>query len=102
MITEPRLMNEPDLPGYEMWVPAVGDTVWSNHDSGPPMGVVVGYLDHPGVARHGQPVIEYRGADQTRFGRKHGDRFVCHPTFLWPFEPGSEEHKQAQREGRFR
>ena len=96
------LLDEPDMPDYDKWIPAVGDQVWSNFDSGPPMGRVVGYLNSPGSPRHGQPVIEAEEDSQLGFlGRKKGDRFICHPHFMWPFCPGSPEHQAAKTEGRF-
>lgn len=97
---DPKIVDTPDL-DWNKWIPQVGDVVWANHDSGAPMGKVVGYVHHPGQRRHGQPVIE-RIEDHDGFlGWKKGDRTVCHPMFLWPFEPGSPEHEQAEREGRF-
>lgn len=87
----PGLMDEPDMPGHETWIPSVGQDAWITIDSGPPIGRCIGYLNHPGTPRHGQPVFE-----------KDGKQFCCHPYFLWPFEPGSPEHEQAKAEGRFR
>jgi hypothetical protein len=99
----PSIMETPDLPEYRNWIPAVGDTVWSNFDSGLPMGVCIGYLNHPGNPRHGQPVIEVQEAEPGGFlAKKKGHRSICHPMFMWPFEPGSEDHHAAIEAGRFR
>src|SRR5436190_23322881 len=88
---ESVLSSEPDMPKYDKWIPSVGDVVFSNFDSGPPMGKVVGYLNRPGEPRHGQPVIEVTEGDRGFLSRPKGARFICHPMFLWPFSPGSPE-----------
>lgn len=97
----PYVVDTPDMPDYKGWIPEVGQRVWSNFDSGPPMGVVVGYVKHPGHPRHGQPVIEVEEDESGLFGRKKGTRSIVHPMFVWPFCPGSDEHKQAIAAGRF-
>lgn len=102
-VSESLLLDQPDMPDYDKWVPAVGQTVWNNFDSGMKMGVCIGYLNKPGAARHGQPVLEWQDDDERIgfLGRKKGSRFVAHPCFMWPFEPGSDEHKEAIAAGRF-
>lgn len=104
----PRLAPTTDLV-CPTWVPAVGDRVWLSADDIPDewgLGVCVGYLDDPPAPRHGQPVIEYDGPDRAPrttggLAHRHGNRVVVHPSLLWPFAPGSEEHRQAEREGLF-
>lgn len=97
----PTISPTTDL-AWDKWIPEVGDMVWMNMDEGPPLGKCIGYLTDPGKPRHGQPVIE-RTEDETGFlARKKGDRSVVHPLFIWPFEPGSEEHKAAEAKGQFR
>ena len=87
----PRVVDTPPVESTT-WLPKVGQTVRINMDEGPPLGECIGYLDDPGKPRHGQPVI--RNAE--------GEKSIIWQGFIWPFCPGSPEHKDAIAAGRFR